>query len=59
LPDAALVGNHILLAVHLRGELRNAGPGRNNSLRAGVNFVGLSQAQIDYMDSLAVLGAKW
>jgi len=53
------VGGHILLAIHLRGELRNAGPGRQDSLRAGVKFVGLSQGEIDYMDSLVVLGAKW
>lgn len=57
--DDEVVGNHILLAIHLRGEVRNAAPGRDDSLRAGVKFVGLSQLEIDYMDSLAVLGAKW
>ncbi len=58
-PEDEVAGNHILLAIHLRGELRNAGPASEGSLRAGVKFVGLSQAQIDYMDSLAALGAKW
>jgi PilZ domain len=58
-PEDETVGEHILLAIHLRGELRNAGQGSDGSLRAGVKFVGLSEAEIDYMDSLAVLGAKW
>ena len=53
------VEEQILLAIHLRGELRNAGRGGNDSLRAGVKFVGLSEAEIEYMDSLALLGAKW
>lgn len=62
LPEASLdeaVGRHILLAVHLRGELRNAGSGRNHCLRAGIQFVGLTRAEHDYLDSLAVLQAKW
>jgi len=57
-PDET-VGQHILLAVHLRGEFRNAAPCRKDGLRAGIQFVGLSRAESDYLDSLAVLQAKW
>ncbi len=53
------VGRHILVAVHLRGELRNARAGRNDGVRAGVQFLGLSRAEHEYLDSLAVLQAKW
>ena len=53
------VGRHIILAVHLRGELRNAVPGRYDAVRAGVQFLGLSRAEHEYLDSLAVLQAKW
>ncbi len=62
LPDAHLdetVGRRLLLAVHLRGELRNARVGRNDGVRAGVQFLGLTRAEHEYLDSLAVLQAKW
>jgi len=54
-----MVGRHLLLAVHLRGELRNAGPGRHGGVRAGVQFLGLTRAEHEYLDSLAVLQTKW
>ena len=53
------VGRTILLAVHLRGQLRNAVPGRGDGVRAGVQFLGLSRAEHEYLDSLAVLQMKW
>ena len=53
------VGRRILLAVHLRGQLRNAGPGRGDTLRAGVQFLGLTRAEHEYLDSLSVLQTKW
>jgi len=62
LPDARMgdpVGHHIILAVHLRGQLRNAGPGRNDGVRAGVQFLGMTRAEHEYLDSLAVLQTKW
>ncbi len=55
----AAVGRHILVAVHLRGELRNAVAGRDDAVRAGIQFLGLSPAEHEYLDSLAVLQAKW
>lgn len=62
LGDATLdeaVGRNIVLAVHLRGQLRNAVPGRHDGVRAGVQFLGLSRAEHEYLDSLAILQAKW
>jgi len=53
------VGRQIILAVHLRGQLRNAAPGRDDGVRAGVQFLGLTRAEHEYLDSLAVLQAKW
>jgi len=52
------VGRHILTAIHLRGELRSAAPGRHDGVWAGVQFLGLTRAEHDDLDSLAVLGAK-
>jgi hypothetical protein len=52
-------GQRILLAVHLRGELRNVVPARNDGLRAGIQFVGLTQAESDYLESLAELQTTW
>jgi len=62
LPEVRLegsVGHQILLAVHLRGQLRHAVQSRNDGVRAGVQFLGLSRAEHEYLDSLAVLQTKW
>jgi hypothetical protein len=62
LADAELegvLGRQVLVIVHLRGELRNAVDGRAGGVRAGVQFLGLSRAEHEYLDSLAMLQAKW
>jgi hypothetical protein len=52
-------GRRILIAVHLRGEIRNAAPRKNETLRAGVQFVDLSDAERFYLDSLEEIKALW
>ena len=52
-------GQRILIAVHLRGEVRNAVPAKNGALRAGVQFVDLSDAERFYLDSLEEIKALW
>ena len=54
-----IVGGRLLLAVHLRGELRNVGLGRDNRLRAGIEFVDLTDGERAYLDSLAELQVAW
>jgi hypothetical protein len=54
-----VVGRQILLVVHLRGQLRNARPGKELDVRAGVQFLGLTRAEHEYLTSLAVLQTKW
>ena len=53
------VGTRILLAVHLRGELRNSEPTKSDHVRAGIQFVDLSAEERFYLDSLAELQAAW
>ena len=53
------VGSRILLAVHLRGELRNSEPTSSGRLRAGVQFINLTADEREYLDSLAELQATW
>ena len=52
------VGSRILLAVHLRGELRNTEPTTSGHLRAGIQF-NLTPDEREYLDSLAELQATW
>ncbi|MGA3147844.1 MAG: hypothetical protein ABSF33_10240 [Acidimicrobiales bacterium] len=54
-----IVGGRLLLAVHLRGELRNVGRGRDDCLRAGIEFVDLTDGERAYLDSLAELQVAW
>jgi hypothetical protein len=54
-----LVGTRILLAVHLRGELRNSEPTKSDHTRAGIQFVDLTVEERFYLDSLAELQAAW
>jgi hypothetical protein len=54
-----VVGTGVLLAVHLSGELRNVGPGRNGGLRVGIQFADLTEEERKYLDSLAELHTAW
>ena len=53
------VGSRILLAVHLRGDLRSAQPTSSGHLRAGIKFIDLTTGEREYLDSLAELQATW
>jgi hypothetical protein len=52
-------GKQIILAVHLRATVRNAGPTRGEILRVGTQFVDLSAAECAYLASLAEVDAHW
>ncbi len=52
-------GRHIILAVHLRAAVRNAGPARGQILRVGAQFVDLTSAETAYLASLAEVDAHW
>jgi len=54
-----VAGHNILLAVLLRGELRNLGPGKNNGLRVGIQFTDLTEPERTYLDSLSEVRALW
>jgi hypothetical protein len=54
-----VVGTRMLLAVHLRGELRHAQGTDAGRLRAGIQFVDLSESERHYLESLAELQATW
>jgi PilZ domain-containing protein len=52
-------GRQIILALHLRAQVRNAGPTRGPILRVGTQFVDLTPMERDYLSSLADTGAVW
>jgi hypothetical protein len=52
-------GRHIILAVHLRAQVRNTGPARGQILRVGTQFVDLTMAEMEYLASLAEMDAHW
>jgi hypothetical protein len=52
-------GRRIVLVVRLRGDVRYARPEGNDELRAGVQFVELTNAERIYLQSLADLAARW
>lgn len=54
-----VVGSHMLLAVHLRGELRHIESTVAGRLRAGIQFVDLSEEERRYLESLVELQATW
>ncbi len=54
-----IVGERVLLAVHLRGVLRNAGPGRAGGLRVGIQFIDLTDGERHYLESLKELQVAW
>src|SRR5271165_3748752 len=57
-PPQAVEGKHIFVAVHLRAEITNTGPGRADRLRAGTKFIDLSDAERDYLRSLTEIEAR-
>ncbi|MGD0380651.1 MAG: PilZ domain-containing protein [Acidimicrobiales bacterium] len=58
-PWEASAGNHILIAVHLRGEIRHTGPSQGDRLRIGTQFVGLTDAQGEALASFESVEARW
>jgi len=58
-PCEAAEGSHILIAVHLRGEIRHTGPPRGDRLRIGTQFVDLTEAQRNYVASFTDVEARW
>jgi PilZ domain len=54
-----VTGHRIVLAVLLRGELRNVGPSKNNGLRVGIQFTDLTEPERAYLDSLTEIQALW
>lgn len=52
-------GSRLLLAVHLRCEVRNIGPGREHAMRVGVEFTDLTEDERSYLQSLAELNVHW
>jgi len=57
--DDATAGGHILVAVHLRGEIRNSRPDRDRGTRVGIQFADLGAAERAYLASLTQLDALW
>jgi len=57
-PEEA-AGKSIIIALHIRGEVRHAEPSRNQRLRTGVQFVDLTEEHRVYLQSLAELEAVW
>ena len=54
-----VVGSRMLLAVHLRGELRHTQGTDTGRFRAGIQFVDLSESERRYLESLEELQATW
>ena len=52
-------GQRIVLAVHLRGDIRNSRTGENGGVRAGIQFLDLTEAERTYLDALGQLHAVW
>ena len=52
-------GKNILIAVHLRGEIRHTEPTRRDGLRTGIQFVNLTEEHRIYLQSLSELEAVW
>lgn len=51
-------GRHVLLAVQLRAEVRNLTE-QGGELRAGTQFVGLSEIEQQYLLSMSRAGMRW
>jgi len=52
-------GQSIVIALHLRGEVRHTEPAKDQGLRTGIQFVDLTDEHRVYLQSLAELEAVW
>jgi hypothetical protein len=52
-------GKNIVIALHIRGEVRHTEPTNDESLRTGIQFVDLTDEHRIYLQSLTELEAVW
>ncbi len=52
-------GDSLLLAIHMRAQVRHVGSTNDNRLRMGTEFTGLTDAERAYLASLQELEAYW
>lgn len=52
-------GRNIMLAVHLRGQIRHCTTTTDERVRVGIQFLDLGANQRRYMRSLEAVGAVW
>lgn len=57
-PDET-AGRNIILADNLRGEVRHCVAANSEGLRVGIEFVGLTESDQTYLNSLVKLQAVW
>jgi hypothetical protein len=58
-PPIDLIGQKVLLTIHLRAEVRHQSPPTERGVRLGLQFVDLSNGERDYIRSLENIGAVW
>jgi hypothetical protein len=58
-PADTTAGRSIILADNLRGEVRHSLPAKIEGVRVGIEFVGLTEAEQNYLTSLVALQAVW
>jgi hypothetical protein len=52
-------GHTIILAIHLRGEVKHSQPAKDDRLRVGAEFLDLTDEERAYLASLQELQAHW
>jgi hypothetical protein len=58
-PSIDIIGRNVLLAIHLRAEVRHHSSPTETGMRLGLQFVNLSNGERDYIRSLETIGAVW
>jgi hypothetical protein len=58
-PPEVAVGQRILVAVHLPGEIRNSTQKQDGVLRVGTQFIDLTDAERSYLESQQRLAVHW
>jgi PilZ domain len=59
-PDPDIeVGETLVLALRLRGEIRDTRARYEDRLRVGIQFIDMSERERSYLDSLINLQARW
>ena len=58
-PAQTAEGDRIFIAVHLQAEIRNVRPTPNGLVRAGTQFVNLTEAERVYLESQETLAVHW